>query len=901
MDNALRIKLPVGDVACGVHLSERQSGDGRKLFLCVATTGGTVYVCQFSAHPSTSPALSIFSPAFSPVLQVVASETLESSRDAEVTCCSWLAHSGVEEEEGVGDGDGGGGGISVGFGYTSGCVKFMTVALSSDSMSSEQVTLEDSTLAQRLWSGIGIGILNRKSAADETAEAAGVVAMEIVKKQMVFLVALYADCKLRVWSVESESCTATLAVPFPKKVKGRSLRKGWLRRVEAGLFAVVSATSSASFGLLFSGSLKANSFSLSSSPVTVRLVNDEEQVRGTRVQLVEVCDDGRALSLWWSLSQPRKKLLFLYDLDRAKESSGPDQLLVDEGWGGQPQRFRVKDDSFSAAMQTFQSRAGSSSLGMEAAVEMFYVARLTLPDRFSCVDVAEGIGSCFGEEGLATIDRYLRDKTSRIEWPLLVDVAKELIRSQVRVELQETGGRPAMEETRCQVVGKAWERLLQDCEQAWSLKQMPTGLYFSVHDPTHRGLVRMNTVSTLRIADSLVSSKPSDLLSLVLRLSRSSQESALWRIFVHDKGPIGFRKEVDRAVLALPVEAFEGLQELAGNATQLHEQIQQLLTLVRSGDAPKDEAQGRKEDGTNSQVLAKVLHETVRQKARTRLDVALGLALLLSSLEKGVVSTELLLRDYWASLRNEDIQVRSVLLLSWRRLPFVKALRDLTEETTLYCFYLSMVARLGEELMVHTRRSSEWIFRIASHLHRRQHGEGDVLGKALFATGMPELHQSVLEAYILHLLGRFEALSADQVLSMALCDFTVVQGEGEEMPRAETSLQTFLYIGKQYNVLLDYCLRLREYTEVIGSDKRADELAILIAESRLWHVITGLEERGMTEKCEEMLLKTCGEFEAAAPREGTGINRLEYYMTVMKLMERARQPRVRRWNSVDDL
>ena len=645
--NALRVKLPKEEAVCGVHLCERQS----RLFLCVATVVGAVYVCEFEGHPGTSPTQSIFSPEFSPAAKVVAAERLERLGEAEVSCCSWL----VDE------------GVSVAFGLSSGSVKLMTIGLSSEALRGEEVTLEDSTLAQRLWSGMGMGMgmLNRKAQAEERGESAGVVAMAIVKKQMLFLVALYADCKLRVWSVGSESCTATLPIPLPKshsrtKAKAVTVRKGWLRRVPAGLLVVVSCASSASFGLLFSGSLKASSFSLSSSPQPVALYSSEEEVRGTRLQAVEVTEDGSALSLWWSLSQPRKKLLFLHDLNfnAAKENAKekPRQLLMQEGMDASPY---TADDAFSAALQAFQSRASGCSLDMQAAVEDYYVARLQLPGRFSCLDVAEGIASCFGQDGAATMDRYLRDKSSRLEWPVLVDVAKDLVRTQVRSELQESGFEGV--ESRCEVLGGAWERLLQDCEQAWSLKQMPTGLFFSLAQPSHRGLVRMNTLSALRATSDVEVRQPLGVLGLAKRMARESKEQgmdALWRSFVHDKGPTGFRRELDRAALVLSSQALGELKELAVNASVMHEQVQQVLEQVRAGDGLESLTEGEVAERSTSLALAKILHETVRQKAQARLEVSLGLALIISCLSKGVASSSVLLREYWSSLHDQDIQVR---------------------------------------------------------------------------------------------------------------------------------------------------------------------------------------------------------------------------------------------------
>ena len=203
------------------------------------------------------------------------------------------------------------------------------------------------------------------------------------------------------------------------------------------------------------------------------------------------------------------------------------------------------------------------------------------------------------------------------------------------------------------------------------------------------------------------------------------------------------------------------------------------------------------------------------------------------------------------------------------------------------CFFFSSIVSLGEELVMPARRSSEWIFRIAAHLHGDRDISADAQGKGLFSTAVPDGHRSVLEAYVIYLLRRLPSLSADQVLAAGMSDLA------EDRQGAKGySLQRFLYVGKQYHVLLEYCQRLRQYIEVPGSVRRRERLAVLVAESRLWQVMWAEEERGTVERSEEMLLKVCSEFEAAAPREDGAGKRLEYYMTVMKLMERAKRPRV---------
>ncbi|CAK9113245.1 Hypothetical protein SCF082_LOCUS52494 [Durusdinium trenchii] len=822
----------------GVQWFERD----RKLFLCLAMTNGEALVLEFHSHPF-APIKSKLrcAPDESFLLQKQDRESIfrrsTSGRLDDIGACRWFATS---------NGD-----IFLASGAsTIRCLKF-----SPGANRCETLVLSDDSLAQRFWP-TSLARLKRTTerALGKPTESQGDGDQDHVVQIVpvcrggseyddTFLLAFHANGKLRTWSMSQQTCTLELDVVelFHTACSQRSdtapassiVEQAWASMcqisgsTERNAFQLVVGLYLASGKALLMrlpATLTINQLSVESAVEPLFSEGTPRSLRGYRLIDLTTNPASELVSVWWKPESGKSTKTLVHSLDTA----------------GQPSEAVPYD------LNRVQMLEGDSPPPSENTHEFFF-KRLDLPGRFSNRDLVVGFELCSGKN--------LSPSTASAS------------RSEILRQMK------AFAQDQQQATGDAWQRLLNDCENAWLQGHRP--LSVSAQAATLVGslsknlVVRKSGVFGFRSADwpeeALLETpcSPDPKIRALVEASRRCERLLveLEDFGLHREGSTGFVDQLRRITADVPfVEVERALQPLCDldlEADQLFGFLGDTLDSL-APHTPLDRpapssveftsaSSDAEESVTPGKTLeAEVLNSSLQQTLQARSRLATCALFAVVMLAQGFPMHPRYFRP--------DAEVEAI------RTVGVKA-----------CFTLSFALQLAGERPIKVPRSKDWIRRLTIRdakpaLPKLQRNASSVLG--MWIEGL---------------------LVADATLTLPILV--------EHVARLEQEIVPFLDREQQYDVLRTVTKALLRSDgppppyhvlpfpgyETYFSDAQRDRsryLRFLQAKCCIWEAVRG------TSSSADMATEAMGFFQSATPVQA----QCKYNIMVRQIFQHANQP-----------
>lgn len=368
---------------------------------------------------------------------------------------------------------------------SSGAPPPITCTVFPDDVSDERVEassfqLTDTSLTQRLWSGI----LKRSTGGDSTASRVRVVQLRSLHRQQsendeTFLFAIYSDGKARIWSVSQQACRSEVdllaSVNMESTDRGTNFKKSTRGNVEEAWIETRLGSTEDTFGtkrkltlavalrlssakpllLALDGWLAINNINLETAIRQLISTEEYQNLHGFRMVDFAIEQNTHIRSIWWRPMSGQSTMTLKHTLNNSAErstTSGMDRIIPYD-----IDRLTLLD----ADKAQFERQR--DVISPDALVKLC-VARLNLPGRFSTLDICEGLTSSFGTSAVQKLQAE-RSSDGRISRESILGLAERLLRVQI-FQTMETSTETFL----------LCERLIDDCEHAWLQGHRPLNL-----------------------------------------------------------------------------------------------------------------------------------------------------------------------------------------------------------------------------------------------------------------------------------------------------------------------------------------------------------------------------------------------------------------------------------------
>uniref|UniRef100_A0A7S2RG73 Uncharacterized protein n=1 Tax=Mucochytrium quahogii TaxID=96639 RepID=A0A7S2RG73_9STRA len=851
--SALKVNLPIGSQVApgGVKLFEKND----RIILCVCTVSGIAYSCVFRRHPFSSSenrchtGMSFLREKLESAIEYVYVKKIKP------TCCRsacWFMDSQSIIHLAVGD-DSDNTNLSNGPAIC--CLPFPDEISGEQCENSDEIIFNDSSLAQRLWGGL---LMKRSGGNDVAAADNGenwangkrlVSLTSLCRGESpfddTFLVAVYADGKLRVWSFMQRTCRSVIDLfkSYDVSLEGSTLEKqrgiveaAWVgntpnpRRRSVQLIISLRLSSSRPVMMSLEASLTINQISLGTQVKPI--LYDKGRSAVTGYKLLDVfTTNSRLYSVWWQPNAGTSTLILSQQMDA-------------QGWESKAASSNSISYDYDRNVMLEVDRFGADR------TDGFLVKRLDLPGRFSTENLLQGVFSCFGEKILG-FNQSRQGIISNIE---------RIVRN--HVEQEEMVNFHNAEDFHS-ALSDTWRRLIQDCENSWLQGNEPLAIGFqnSLSNTDGIVIVKRSCATVLREADwaerSLVDSDDP-----VLKCCNTLKDEYLLPLESysnHNEGPSEFISKARSTADRIP---FDELEHTLGPLTERYpttEGLAKILDntldrLVSRGEVFELEHSDSMEDDTVKELspCAEMKCAALQQSLSARSRISVAIVVILCSLSDGLPSLT-------------------------RYLEQNERLLSLLFKAVSVSFSLSTLQWLAEQSCIDIPRSMEWIHGLT--LPKRNN---------VIRSGMsPTASLSILKAWVQHTLEQGMLL---ENLVESACHL-------------ETNVLPFLDQHQQYEALDTVAAKCVLYSSGVESkvvpgngcyqyfqspSDRIKYLSFLSSKSLIWRSVAH-NDPANTESYKTRAFEV---LQVAAPLYAKSSDiLLDYYIMAIKLFERAHGPR----------